>query len=268
MYFEIVSGAKKYRLATPSDFDKNEDADLTNNVTIVDARYVEDVNGKYIRIADTRMINYSIVSFDATKTFNITPATLEITPDNQQYKIYGEADPEIKFTVQTEYEIADTHYQLFTDSNIVKLCNGSTCYEGADIDNYRYTARLGTQSDTGTYILLIKGWTVTLGSYAYEESSGDTNHLDYGQNFTATKYGEAESSLGQDASDVVHYDKYTSYKATITTSRILLGNLYVESHDQSVGVKYIVNGLKVAQNNLKTENSGATIRLSNSISSK
>lgn len=248
-----ISDYTRYRLAKPEE-----------TTGLVDGKYIAEATGDYIKVTVTSF-NYEIAGFDATQKFTVTAATIELTPDEKQYKIYGEADPEIKFTINTVYDVSNTHYQKFSGSSIIRICNNkttpATCYTGENINAFRYQAAGGTQSNSGDYILLIRGWTVTLSTFAYAETSGSTNydaHLDYGQNFTSTKYGKASSALDQSANDVIHYDKYTTYKNSINTNRILIGNLYVTDKDQSVGVKVILSGMKIAQNNLASYQGGAT----------
>lgn len=255
-YIEI--GATKYRMATKDDYDKNNDANATNNVTIIDGRYVEDnTDGTYIRVANsTTNTNYNIVGFDATKKFVVTPATLEVTPESMQYKIYGDKDPEIKFTVETTFTVANTHYLKYSNSNIVRLCNVCDGTDDYDFDTELYASKGATTTSTsGTYVLLVKGWKVTLNTYAYSETSG-AEKLDYGKNFTSSKHNADDQELGQETTGLVHYDRFTTYNTQtgenndIETSRILLGNLYVTDHDQEVGVKVILSGLKIGRNNL------------------
>lgn len=224
-------------------------------------------NNKYLPV-EVSASNYAIGEFDATKKFEISKAAIEVTPDERQNKIYGEADIEIKFTVVVSYIVTRTHYQQFANSNIIKICNASTCYTGNDLNGYKYNYSSGvyTQNNGGSYILLTKGWTVTLDSFAYDEENenNSANHLDYGVNFAAQKHTTSTTEVEQTNTSIVHYDKYTTYNNTIDTERILVGNLYVAelndddtiktAHIQTVGEKPIVNGMKVATNNLGNVN--------------
>lgn len=213
----------------------------------------------YIKITDFESDNYKVSSVDTGVSYKITAADIMVTPIEEQYKIYGEADIEIKFTVETTYTVARTQYQNFADSNIVRVCNASICYEGTGNDDYslnklRY-ANYGdvAVSATGTYILLVKGWVVTLNSYAYDEenSTDKGNNLDYGNGYTSTKHEASKPATAPSfttSNSAVHYDKYTNYKATVETHRILIGNLYVRAHDQTVGEKDILCGMEVINN--------------------
>lgn len=211
--------------------------------------------GEYVKVVVNDLLNYVLADVDETVKFNITAADLTITPVGKQYKIYGEADPEIRFTVETRYVVGETHFQQHT-SNIIKVCkDASTCYDidSTEYNKLRYTAKNGTQSASGSYILLPKGWEVVLNSYAYneEDTTKKAANLDYGVNYDATKYGSA-TAVGQLLADIRHYDKYTSYKssATKSTTDILIGNLYVTDNKQVVGTWDILNGTKVGKNNL------------------
>ena len=243
-----------------------KDADLVSymcekNATTgkLECAYAKDTEAgatnSYLKVTVTKN-NYKIVNDAATKNvkYNVTAADIEVTPVEKQYKIYGEADIEIKFTVQTEYTVKFTQYQNFANSNIVKICNDATCYTGADLNQFK----------DGDNILLTKGWTVTLSSYAYDEEN-ETNkaaNLDYGVNRSKYKHDkDADQNiisvdLAQTTNTIKHYDKYTTYNASITLNRILIGNLYVKDYDQTVGEKEIINGLKVGVNNLSSENGG------------
>lgn len=228
-----------------------------DNSTYTEANGYDEVNENntvYLEIT-LENYNYAIGAFEDNKKVTVTAADITVTPVQKQNKIYGEADIEIKFTVQTEYTVARTQYQNFENSNIVKICNGLTCYEGEGLKDFRYKFESNkyVQDDAGAYILLTKGWVVTLDSFAYdEENEADkANNLDYGVGATFEKYGAGTLTLEQNTSTgVKHYDKFTTYKEEINTTRILLGNLYVDSNDQTVGEKNIVSGMKIATNRL------------------
>lgn len=208
----------------------------------VTCTYVTKADGNFVKLETTdaamTFYNYSIKTFVEDVTYTITPADIKVTPGEKQYKIYGEADVEIEFTVETTYTVANTHYSS-NKTNIKQICNGATCY--TDLSGY---------DDGSGNILLTAGWTVTLNNYAYKEytnNAGTTEaagNLDYGKNTAATKHAGTESALDQATTGADHYDKYTDYNASINTSRILIGNLYVNSFDQTVGEKAI-NGDKI-----------------------
>lgn len=221
-----------------------------------DNQFKTDTEGEYVKVSVT-MFNYTLNEFTSGVKYNVTAANITVTPNEKQYKIYGDADPEIKFTVETVYTVADTQYQNFSNSNIVKYCNGSTCYEGEDLNQFRYNGYgSDTKSTSGSYILLIKGWQVYLNSFAYDEEVDalKATNLDYGLAFTNTKHDKSTSTLSQDTTGIIHYDKYTTYNTSISTSRILLGNLYIDGHIQTVGEKNIVNGMSIAKNTLGNNN--------------
>lgn len=229
-------------IITDNLYDYNDANDLVKNTS-----------GKYLKVT-TNNYNYTIGTI-STGTFNVTAAELTVTPVEKQYKIYGEADIEIKFTVETTYVVSRTKYQTYANSNIIKVCNGATdCYDSSS--NPAISSLV-----SGGKIRLVKGWTVTLNSYAYNEENsegtGKGNNLDYGINYTATKHGKTAQVNTQSATSAIHFDKYTDYKTSINTSRILIGNLYVDGHVQTVGEKAIVSGLFVGKNNLASQNSDA-----------
>ena len=238
-YIDISSATKYKEVCTETE----------SNVTCEYQAAAADATGDlYIKISNS-VKNYAIKTFDNTVTYTISPADIKVTPGEKQYKIYGEADVEIEFTVETTYTVKNTHYSN-NATNIKQICNGGTCY--TDLTDYK---------NASGHVLLTAGWVVTLNNYAYKEYTNDAGttealgNLDYGKNTAATKHAGTEVSLSESTSGADHYDKYTDYKATIETSRILIGNLYVNEFDQTVGEKAI-NGDKiiVAKNILNEKN--------------
>ena len=230
----------------------------------LECEYEADTEGEYLKVVVSSN-NYRVKSIDETVVLSITSADIKVTPVDKQYKIYGEADIELKFTVETTFIAARTQFQKFANANIVKMCNNidpdnPVCYEGNGLNTFRYGAISSTTvNESGDFILIPKGWEVTLNSYAYDEEVAvdKTNNLDYGVNYDRYKHTTTSSALSQKANDVKHYDKYTTYNNEIATTRILIGNLYyklsTKEYDQTVGEKNIVNGLKVGVNKLAAE---------------
>lgn len=202
-----------------------------------------------VNVADYNYIIKAVDDEGANEvSFEITQALITVTPQDRQYKIYGETDVEIKFDVQTKYVVGRTQYQNFDNSNIVTICNGASCVSGSSLNDYRYSASYAKDSN-GALILLIKGWEVYLDSFAYDEETNETN-LDYGESRKSDEKYKSTSTVEttQSPGAAVHFDKFTKYSNSVTTKRILIGNLYVTGHDQTVGEKVIINGMIVANN--------------------
>lgn len=231
--------------------------------------------------------NYEI-QFTENVKYTITHATITIVPDsteysgttqNNQYKIYGEQDKELTFTVTTSYKVKYTHYALY-DSAIVKVCpEGATadsqCTFNEDLE--RYNPEDNTKIANGTHILLLAGSTVLLNGYAYNESDPDkaSANLDYGSNKAGEKKVQYEAINQASITDSEYYDivckdidentgcSYldpdTNAQVTPTlsygdTSRILLGYLHVANYAQSAGTYKIVSGFRVALNEWNEKN--------------
>jgi len=58
--------------------------------------------------------NYKI-SFTEGVSYIITPANVKITPDEDQSKVYGQADKELMFRVETSYTVNSTQYVTYSD---------------------------------------------------------------------------------------------------------------------------------------------------------
>ena len=168
--------------------------------------------------------NY-IISFETGITYTITPAEITITPINEQYKIYGEYDEEIKFNVSTKYEVRHTHTDK--DGNIVN--------EGTEI---------------------------TINGFAYEENT-ETYGYNYGRNKNKRKVGYAEinqlnvngafyfdiacrGAVEKGATSCDEQNRTLTYE---TTEKILLGYLHI-NWNQAAGVYDIQDGFVVALNGL------------------
>ena len=229
--------------------------------------------------------NYEITLKTGVK-YVITSATITITPEetsyanttqNTQYKIYGEQDKELTFTVKTTYKVTHSHYALY-ESAIVKTCpegatSDSDCTYNVNLDRYNYNTETKqfVKIDGGTYIYLIAGSTVELTGYAYNETDPDkdASNLDYGSSKAGEKIVEYESVSQAAITDSKYYDiacknQVAGVGCTYLdpdsgdqidpvlsygdTSRILLGYLHVTGYAQSAGVYKIASGFKVALN--------------------
>ncbi len=217
---------------------------------------------KYVDDTDTNTYdyNYTIKEFspEGDVYYEITAAELTMNPVEDQFKIYGDKDPEIKFTVQTKYVVKSDHY--IEKDNVVSIVRSG---ETDDIKETvcQYTSYKGaTGSGTKTHCLVEAGATVILRGYAYKENmpttSGTTNEdgdLDYGVNYANVKHGQsAGAEVLQSVALAKHYDTHIQYEQTnkVSTSRILIGNFYVTDYDQNVGEKNYISGFIVAINSL------------------
>lgn len=229
--------------------------DGTNTYKLSKTLKTQDNNGEFLLIQsnsndnDSYAYNYIIEGFKEQVEYKVEEATLTVTPLDEQYKIYGEADPEIKFNVTTTYIVKSAH--LIPYSNVLTI-NGN-----APTNAQKYNANY-TASDSGLYIMVEAGDVVILKGYAYMENMGTVatgdEELNYGVNYNSTKHGRQTENVLNSTSGAIHYDAYTTYNSEITVSRILIGNLYVEGHDQNVGVRRILNGFIVANNMLGNKN--------------
>ena len=259
-YYKIV-GANRYSDASCSTRNLTgnyfKEGDISCTEIVAANRYdksktlTQNNEGEFLKVGgDTdKVYNYTISKFITGVEYIVTSATLQVEPVQDQYKIYGEADPEIKFNVATTYTVESDH--LIPISNVSSILNsdGST----VTLESLtKYTANY-TESVDGTYYNVTVGQVVTLVGYAYEENGSDPL-LNYGQNYTSTKHDKEASELVQSTSGAIHYDKYSTYNTNIDTSRILIGNLYVEDHNQNVGVRTISNGFIVGNNNYGNKN--------------
>lgn len=219
--------------------------------------------------------NY-LITVDETVTYTITSVPITVTPEetvyagtsqNNQYKIYGEQDKELTFTVITSYTVASNYYAEYNDK-IVEVCTGTTCVARSELKKYSYdtSSRIFSESEEGTYIKLLKDDIVRLEGFAYDENEGVSSNLNYGANKTSNKTNtnvaiNQGAVTGSKYYDIVcagisadvgcNTDKTLSYGET---SRILLGYLYVDGYAQKAGTYNIVNGMVVANNEFNVKN--------------
>lgn len=213
------------------------------------------------KTSDCLNVNYKIVGFESGITYTISPATIIITPDSNQSKIYGKNDVELTFTINTYFEFKDVN----TDDY---YCAGSNpCQK--DANTLTFKNYISKDDDV-----------IKLTGFAYSEDDklagyDGTTQYNYGKSKVSNKsnsYKEVASDYGSDGdNNPKFYDKYcyrsgatdgvfsdcVSYNAPShayasmkygNTSRILLGYLYVEDWNQKVGTHNIMNGISVAKN--------------------
>lgn len=217
---------------------------------------VQNNTGEFLKISstsgdnDSYAYNYTIEKFITGVTYKVEEATLEATPLVDQYKIYGEADPEIEFNVTTTYTVKSDHLIPFSN---IKTINGEVL--AADVQKYDANYTINA---SGLYVKVLANQVVVLNGYAYMENMGvvadGTETLNYGKNYSATKHTKSELLVTNATTGAIHYDAYTTYNTSIDISRILIGNFYVEGHNQNVGVRRILNGFVVANNILGNKN--------------
>ncbi|MBR3891272.1 MAG: hypothetical protein IKJ30_04285 [Bacilli bacterium] len=204
--------------------------------------------------------NYYIEFNDTAVTYSITPATLNINPDANQSKTYGEADKELTFTLTTKYVVNSTQYVMYNDS-IVSIKD----VDGNDVSIDR----------TAEKILVTKGSEILLSGYAYYENmEGDYN---YGVIKNSNKK-ENSVSLPQVEVEGMSYDKYcydnynggaagaainncdgaTRKVSYETTTLVLVGYLYVTDYVQKAGTYKIANGFVVSDNEFDKKNYNLT----------
>ena len=250
--------------------------------TVTSARYNRNVGVYEITIGDLKdkTGNYT-VTFKEGVSYEITPATVIVTPESTsiyntdgttqtgQYKVYGEQDKELTFTVKTQYSIKSAHYIIY-NSNIVSVCSkdGSICTAAESLERYNYDTdkKEFVKNTEGKYIYVVKDQVVTITGFAYGENGGISSNLNYGKSKEGNK-NNIEKVINQGA--VIgskHFDvagnnvlEGIGYNADKTlsygeTSKILLGYLYVENYAQAAGVYNIVSGFKVAINEFDKEN--------------
>lgn len=255
--------------------------------TSTNERYNRNVGTYIITLGDLadKTGNY-VIKLSGDVEYKITNASLTITPDstvyegttqNTQYKIYGEQDKELTFSVKTIYKVTHSHFALY-DSAIVKVCpegatSPSECTKNANLERYEYDTdtKKFVPIDGGTYILLVKSYTVEINGFAYNETDPDkaANNLDYGASKKGEKKVEFEAINQAAITDSKYYDIVCNnivngvgctyldpdtdeqIEPTLSygeTDRILLGYLYVTGYAQSAGVYNIASGFKVALN--------------------
>jgi len=255
-YHKIILGTNTFSNNTCTTRDpngtyfKNGTVDCTqivesNRYNLSKNNLVVSATGEFLKINVTGH-NYTVEKFVEDEQYIVTAATVKMTPVADQYKIYGEADPEIAFTVETTYTVKSEHKASTT--NILSIKDGSG----------------NAVTVSGTEMTLQPGYVVTLKGFAYDENMKDgstgaistdelNDTLNYGANYSGVKHSDSKASISQTSSGATHFDAYTSYNNTVDVSRILIGNFYVENHDQNVGVRNIMNGFIIAINNLSDE---------------
>lgn len=226
--------------------------------------------------------NYN-VSFQTGITYEITAATTDLAPDSTtvvddvsstdqsgQYKIYGEKDKELTFTLTTKYTVNKGYYAKYSSSIVSVKSQANVTTLLADLERFNYSEESKTfvRATEGEYIYLAEGDTVTLSGFAYGENNGDIRN--YGMATTGVKQLNEDDTINQgDVKESYHYDiacnniienlegcadPNTRELSYGLTSRILLGYLYVESWNQQAGVYNIVSGFKVAVNEWNKNN--------------
>ena len=248
-----------------------------------DERYNRNVGVYTITIGDLvdndgldKTGNYK-VEFTEGVSYTITAADLEVTPisgknnaaggepnadGEDQSKVYGEADKEIEFIVRTTYTINTTQY-IVADQSIITI--------GEHGVNY-YTPVDGK-------IKVEAGTTIVLAGYAYYENSVDgdnkvVQNYNYGviknNNKSSNAAGVSQTGISGKSYDKYCYDNYddnsTVAKGAIdgcsnqtitfeTSTKILIGYLYVTGYNQKAGTHLIaVDGIVVAKNTFGVKN--------------
>lgn len=195
-------------------------------------------------------------SFTDNVSYIITPADVVVTPVANQKKVYGEADIELEFTVQTKYTVNSKQYVIKGDSY------GVVSVGGVPVDELEVT---------GGRILVEAGQEIVLNGYAYFENGDDENynygHMKNSKKISTLSNEEAITQTGDDAKGK-SFDKYCYDNASSTniagclgqvvsfekTTLVLIGYLYVNGYAQNAGEHLIVNGLVVADNEFNNKN--------------
>ncbi len=243
-----------------------------------DERYNRNVGTYTITLGElgtTEFDNYTIQSIKSVN-YTISTATITVFVEENQYKIYGEGDSELRFKVQTEYKVTDSHYAKY-NSNILTV-NGVAI---SNIDRYSYSEGTFTKATNGEYIKVEKNNVIVLQGYAYSENADNSNagnySVDHGANKEPGKIGNAQvitQDFTNDVKQPYNFDKYcrnavNKFKCDSNTkqityededgtkqqkSEILLGYLYVDGYAQKAGVYSIKNGFAVADNQFGFKN--------------
>lgn len=207
--------------------------------------------------------NYDIAAFYSTAVeYEITPATIVVTPKADQKKTYGDNDTHLKFDVETTFTFDTVPNQTEHD----KYYQTGETYQTAAVPfGAAYDATSGN---------------VVLAGFAYDEDQTiSATGYNYGKGRQANKANQPQSIVSDYSTDSnlnpKYYDKYcysydSSAEADATaqtcegysassnhkyaslqygsTSRILLGYFYVENWAQEQGTHHIMNGITVAKN--------------------
>lgn len=239
----------------------------------VNSRYDRNVGTYRINLGElgeTEFDNYTIelTTDEDHLSYIITPATVVVTPEDDQYKIYGEYDEEIKFDVTTEYSVTDDYY-LKKNEYIAKVyvwdgesgewknlvSSGKTKYNYSAAD-YSFTLT-NTNGDDYTHFLINKGDKIKLNGFAYGENNGSAE-FNYGANKDNQKLNN-QTIQQNSSSSYDYYDKFCrgsvneecvnkKVQYVAPTNKILLGYLYVDEYNQNAGVHNIKSGIVIADN--------------------
>ena len=257
---EVTDAAPTYVFG---DMYKNQTGDrsalnreLKGSTTRVDERYNRNVAIYVINRGDLldKSGNYDI-EFVSGVEYVITKATVTITPLSNQFKIYGESDKELKFTVTTKFRVNTSQYILY-DSSIVSV--------GGDTNFIK---------DANNMVFVEKDSEIVLSGYAYYENS-DVENYNYGiakESIKEAFVSEAitQSDIEGNSYDKYCYDNYTDNsdvtKGTISgcsnqkvsfasTSLVIVGYLHLNNYIQSVGNHEIIKGMVVADNEFDEQN--------------
>ena len=239
-----------------------------------------DKTGNY-DVSFTEGIEY-IISYVPVK---VTPDSISLETVNTsgssqegQFKIYGEKDKELTFTVATTYTVSSNYYAKY-NSNIFSVESDGEVNLLSELARYNYssTTKEFTPAAEGAYIKLLKNDIVTLSGFAYNENGDASNNLNYGISQTGLKSGTADATVVQGntiTEDIMYYDRVCkdadesigcsndSGRPKLTygaTSRILLGYLYVDGYAQAAGKYNILRGFQVAKNEWAKENYNLTV---------
>jgi len=208
--------------------------------------------------------NYRL-TFKEGVVYKVTPARVNVTPDEGQSKIYGESDKELTFKVETRYTINSTQYVTY-DDNIKTI-----------LDEDDNPIVIDREAET---ILVEKGSTIVLNGFAYYENMADESY-NYGAVKDSNKSG-ASAAINQEdvvgsSFDKYCYDNYNDGAAGhsidgcsdrkisyATTTKVLVGYLYVTHYDsqadeyydyvQRAGTYKIANGFVISDNEFDKQN--------------
>ena len=204
--------------------------------------------------------NYTVKVTEGVE-YTITPADVVVTPDTDQEKTYGYADKELTFTVVTTYKVNSNQYLIYDEDRIIKV-----------VDSAGNEEELTPITVNGKRVVLVgKDSTITLNGYAYYENASKDNY-NYGlvKNSNKSDNGDAIAQLEEvkgKSFDTYCYNDYVDNsigaKGAIdgcsgegngqsvylsTTTKVLVGYLYVTNYNQYADDHEIVRGLEVANN--------------------
>lgn len=197
--------------------------------------------------------NY-VVNFSSTPvTYTITKANVTITPNSNQSKVYGQADKELTFTIATKYRVNTSQFVVY-DESIATITDVSG--QPVVIDR------------SATTIFVEAGSEITLSGFAYYENMSGT--YNYGVVKDSNKSSNA-AAITQTGVEGKSFDKYCfnnydggsgsvidncSSQRVIyaSTTRVLVGYLYVTNYVQKAGTYKIANGFAVSDNEFDIPN--------------